>query len=247
MKLTLALMAVFVLSGAQDPLAEALRKGVVQEETNQNLDAAIQAYQSVLTQFGEERKTAATALFRLAECYRKQGKNDQAMAAYRRVVAEFADQTKLAEQSRTVLAQTFKLQTPQPTSARNPQTEEARRRYRELTVARIEAARGEIDIAQKKYDLGASEMFLVTQAKSRLSELERELAEFDAGASVVEVRYRNRALLREMIGGAEHELKNAQDGFNLGKVAQLDVFGAQVKLLELQRKLAALDAGINQR
>ena len=111
MKLTLALMALFVLSGAQgaqDPLAETLRKGVVQEETNQNLDAAIQAYQSVLTQFGEERKTAATALFRLAECYRKQGKNDPAIAAYKRVVEEFADQTKLAEQSRTVFAQTFK-------------------------------------------------------------------------------------------------------------------------------------------
>lgn len=116
MKLTLALMALFVISGAQgaqDPLAEALRKGVVQEESNQNLDAAIQAYQSVLTQFGEDRKTAATALFRLAECYRKQGKNDLAAAAYSRVVQEFADQTKLAEQSRTVLAQTFKVQTEQ--------------------------------------------------------------------------------------------------------------------------------------
>ncbi len=134
MKLTLALMALFVISGAQgaqDPLAETLRKGVVQEETNQNLDAAIQAYQSVLTQFGEERKTAATALFRLAECYRKQGKNDLAMAAYKRVVAEFADQTKLAEQSRTVLARTFKVQTPQAAGATSPQTEEARRRYRD--------------------------------------------------------------------------------------------------------------------
>jgi tetratricopeptide (TPR) repeat protein len=250
MKLTLALMALFVIAGAQgaqDPLAETLRKGVVQEETNQNLDAAIQAYQSVLTQFGEERKTAATALFRLAECYRKQGKNEPAMAAYKRVVAEFADQTKLAQQSQTVLAQTFKVQTPPAAGAPNPQTEEARRRYRETILAQIAMAKAQIDQEQKKFDLGATEIRSVLQAQSKLAELEGELAEFDAMPSVVEVRYRNRALLREMISGAEHELKNAQDGFNLGKVAQLDVFGAQMKLLELQRKLAALDAGINPR
>ena len=63
-------------------------------------------------------------MFRLAECYRKQGKNELAAAAYKRVVAEFADQTKLAEQSRTVLAQTFKIQTPQAAGTSNPQAEE---------------------------------------------------------------------------------------------------------------------------
>src|ERR1039457_5276610 len=91
------------LCAAQDKMAEALRKGIVEEDTNQNLNAAIQSYQSVVTQYDEDRKSAATALFRLAECYRKQGKNDQATAAYKRVVQEFADQNKLAEQSRSHL------------------------------------------------------------------------------------------------------------------------------------------------
>jgi len=91
------------LCPAQDKMAEALRKGIVEEDANRNLDAAIQSYQTVLAQFDEDRKSAATALFRIAECYRKQGKNDQATAAYKRVVQEFADQTKLADQSRSHL------------------------------------------------------------------------------------------------------------------------------------------------
>jgi tetratricopeptide (TPR) repeat protein len=248
MKFTLALMALFVIAGAQgaqDPLADALRKGVVQEETNQNLDAAIQAYQSVLTQFGEERKTAATALFRLAECYRKQGKNDLAVAAYSRVVQDFADQTKLAEQSRTVLAQTFKIQPPQAAGASNPQTEEARRRYRETILAQRNAVQAQMAAAQKRFDLGETKMLSVLQVQMRLAELEGELVAFDAGPE--EARHQQRLNLERQIMLAEQEVMNAQNDFKLGKVAQPDVSDAQVKLLELQRKLAALDAGINQR
>ena len=181
MKLTLALMAVFVLSGAQDPLAEALRKGVVQEESNQNLDAAIQAYQSVLTQFGEERKTAATALFRLAECYRKQGKNDLAMAAYQRVVAEFADQTKLAQQSRTVLAQTISGDQSTLPSLWLKAQQEARQRYRQLIEAQIKMVEEQLQYAEKQYQLGVNSKEDVDKVRIQLLNMQRELAGFDAG------------------------------------------------------------------
>jgi tetratricopeptide (TPR) repeat protein len=242
-KLTLALMALFVIAGAQgaqDPLAETLRKGVVQEDTNQNLDAAIQAYQSVLTQFGEERKTAATALFRLAECYRKQGKSDQAMAAYKRVVTEFSDQAKLAGQSRTVLAQTFKVPTEPAAGAPNPQTEEARRRYRDTILAQLAVARAQMAEEQKKFDLGTTEMVRVLQAQSKIAELEGELA--TVGAE--EARRQQRLSLERQIMFAKQEVMNAQIHFKLGSVPQLDVSNAQMKLLELQRQLAAFDAGI---
>jgi hypothetical protein len=42
-------------------------QGILEEESKQNLPAAIQAYQSVLTQYDNDRKTAAAALFRMAE------------------------------------------------------------------------------------------------------------------------------------------------------------------------------------
>src|ERR1039458_1122933 len=91
---------------AQDRMAETVRKGILEEETNGNLNAAIQSYQSVVTQYDEDRKSAATALFRLAECYRKQGKSKEAIAAYSRVVRDFADQSKLADPSRSQLSKT---------------------------------------------------------------------------------------------------------------------------------------------
>lgn len=184
MKPTLALMALFLLAGAQgaqDPLAETLRKGVVQEDTNQNLDAAIQAYQSVLTQFGEERKTAATALFRLAECYRKQGKNELAAAAYKRVVQEFADQAKLAEQSRTILARTISgEQTTLPFLWLKAQ-QEARQRYRQLIEAQIKMVEEQLQYAEKQYQLGASSKEDVDKVRIQLLNMQRELAGFDAG------------------------------------------------------------------
>ena len=69
---------------AADNLSEALQKGLLEEEANHDLNAAIQAYQSVIDQFGDQRKIAATAVFRLGECYRKQGKTNEANAQFRK-------------------------------------------------------------------------------------------------------------------------------------------------------------------
>lgn len=103
-KLTLLIVVLTAgLAGAQDRLADQLRKAIVEEESYQNLDKAIQAYQNIVAQFDEERRTAAAALFHLAECYRKQGKSGMAAPVYQRVVREFPDQTKLADASRNYL------------------------------------------------------------------------------------------------------------------------------------------------
>ncbi len=98
------LAAAAVPASAQERLADQLRKGVVEEEVNQNVDKAIQAYQAIVARYDEDRKTAGSALYRLAECYRKAGKREQAIAAYQRVTREFADQVALAEPSRRQLA-----------------------------------------------------------------------------------------------------------------------------------------------
>ncbi|MEO6183037.1 MAG: ankyrin repeat domain-containing protein, partial [Verrucomicrobiota bacterium] len=58
------------------------------------------AYQSVATQFDKDRKLAATAIFRLGEVYRKQGKTNEATAQYERIVREFSDQPELVKLSR---------------------------------------------------------------------------------------------------------------------------------------------------
>src|SRR5437867_328931 len=98
--LSALLVGVAESSLAADTLSESLQKGLFEEEANHNLDAAIKAYQSVLQQTEEQRKLAATAIFRLGECYRKLGKTNEASAQYERVLRQFGDQTTLAELDR---------------------------------------------------------------------------------------------------------------------------------------------------
>ena len=101
---TLLSAAIFAASAATNDATAALQKGLFEEEANHNLGAAIQAYQSVVVQFDKDRKLAATAVFRLGECYRKQGNTNEANAQYQRVLREFADQPTLATLSRQNLA-----------------------------------------------------------------------------------------------------------------------------------------------
>jgi ankyrin repeat protein len=99
--LTLGVLVCFTIQmRAADPLTDALQKGLVEEEANQNLDAAIKAYQDVLARAEEQRRVAATALFRLAECYRKQGKTNEATVEYRRLLRDYAEQSTLVNLSR---------------------------------------------------------------------------------------------------------------------------------------------------
>jgi Concanavalin A-like lectin/glucanases superfamily/Tetratricopeptide repeat len=71
---------------------ELFREALVEEELNQDLPAAIKAYKDVIAKLDANRKMAATALFHLGECYRKEGRKKDAVLQYRRVLQEFADQ-----------------------------------------------------------------------------------------------------------------------------------------------------------
>jgi len=184
MKIWQAVALVLIALGmgaAQDRLAETLRKGVVEEEKNQNLNAAIQAYQSILSQFDQDRPTVATALFRLAECYRKQGKSDQAIAAYKRVASEFQDQTKLAEQSRMVLAQTLKAPPVRVAETTTAQSEEDPRGVQAILKLRVNIMETRLAYRVQQHELGASNEASVAEARNELLQAQQELAAFEAG------------------------------------------------------------------
>jgi len=180
------------LGMAQDRIAESLRKGVVEEESKHNLNAAIQHYQTALAQFDEARQTAATALFRMAESYRKQGKDDQAIAAYKRVAREFADQGKLAEQSRSILAGTYHAATTEPLSNNELSTrnrineylkaqDQARQAYRNTLVEEVALIEKELQRVRKQVDLGAKGPEAINIVTIQLVQAQRQLYEFDAG------------------------------------------------------------------
>lgn len=97
----LILLLAATLARAQtNNLTALLQQGLFEEQANRNLDAAILDYQSLATQFDQDRQIAATAVFRLGECYRMQGKTNEAAAQYERVLKDFSDQTTLATLSR---------------------------------------------------------------------------------------------------------------------------------------------------
>ena len=96
---------IFLLAAALAPaqtnsLTALLQQGLFEEQANQNLDAAIADYSSLAKQFDKDRQLAATAVFRIGECYRMQSKTNEAAEQYERILRDFSDQTTLATLSR---------------------------------------------------------------------------------------------------------------------------------------------------
>jgi len=187
MKATLVLTFLVVsavgLKG-QVKLAETFNKAILEEESQHNLDAAVADYQRVVAAFDEERKTAAAALFRLAECQRKLHHDDQAKAAYERIVREFPDQGSAAEQSRTILAATYKVTAAPPAQAvfaASPQTREARQRYRQALQESVALAQSNQARIEGQVRAGVMGQDAAAEAKERTLKLQRELAAFDMG------------------------------------------------------------------
>ena len=102
--LAVALAISTIAHAATNDLTGLLQQGLFEEEANRNLDAAIANYQSLASAFDKDRQLAATAIFRLGECYRKLGKTNEAMVQYQRIVKEFSDQQTLVNLSRQNLA-----------------------------------------------------------------------------------------------------------------------------------------------
>ena len=126
---TLILLLTFLLSvtaHAADELTAVLQQALFNEEADHDLAAAIKAYQFVVAGADAQRKLAATAVFRLGECYRKLGQTNEAVAQYRRIVDQFTDQTNLVTLSRQNLVSLGAgVREPLPTSIRTSASSEA--------------------------------------------------------------------------------------------------------------------------
>lgn len=192
MRIGFAVLALMLgVAGAQEKMSEQLRKAIVEEEANQNLDKAIAAYQIILAQFEEERKAAATALFHLADCYRKQGKKEQAVASYRRVIREFPEQAQLTSASSNQLVKTYGLSQSQSvttasgkgreTSEYERQVMEARQRYRKALEMEIQLVESQIAQTERRIQIGTASFNEMSNLRKELLELQQRMAIFDAG------------------------------------------------------------------
>jgi hypothetical protein len=78
---------------------------MLDEELNSNPQAAAKNYEAMIAGFDQQRETAAQAIFRLGESYRRMGRIDEARLLYARILREFVDFPDLAKLSQRILTE----------------------------------------------------------------------------------------------------------------------------------------------
>ena len=155
---------------AASPVQESFRAGLAAEEVAHNVPEAIRHYETTLRLHTEDRTTAATALVRMADLYKRQGQANPALAAYRRVVLEFPDQTNLVQ-----LAQA---QLPESENALNRgKQKDGRARSRELIEQEIHLVELEVRDLKGQVPRGVASVSDLRKAERDLLHLRREQIE----------------------------------------------------------------------
>jgi ankyrin repeat protein/tetratricopeptide (TPR) repeat protein len=162
---------------ATNEVSALLQKGLFEEEANQNLEAAIQAYQGVIAQTEKNRQYAATAIFRLGECYRKEGKTSEANVQYQLILSEFPDQTELAKLSRGYLGNSA-------VAAGAGSSDAARQAERQYLLQEIDLAQQELDHEKKLVEAKLMSANDTMAAAEKVLELKHQLAALDASQPV---------------------------------------------------------------
>jgi lipopolysaccharide biosynthesis regulator YciM len=81
-----------------------LQKGIYTEETVGDLDAAIKIYEQVVAEAEANRSHVAQAHYRLAMCYEKKGRKQEAATALQKLVEQFPKETEVVGQARAKLS-----------------------------------------------------------------------------------------------------------------------------------------------
>lgn len=96
-------LAVATAPGAESA-GDRLQKGIYQEETVGDLDAAMKVYQEIVASEKANRPHVAHAKYRLGMCHVKKGEKENAVGTFQGLIKEFPGQTNLLEQARGRLA-----------------------------------------------------------------------------------------------------------------------------------------------
>lgn len=96
-------MGVFVQAAAEQSPAVLLQEALYQEETEGNLDKAIELYQQVIEQAADVERVAARATYQLAMCHVKKGENDEAAKYFRQVISQYPKQISTVKKAQSQL------------------------------------------------------------------------------------------------------------------------------------------------
>jgi tetratricopeptide (TPR) repeat protein len=229
MKTAIVLAVAFASQcAAQDQLSDLLRKAVVEEDVNHNLDAAIKQYRAILDRYRDDRTTAATALFRAAECYRKLGETTEADAAYNQLIAQFPDQTALVDRSR-------QLRATQPAAKPPIDTTEMQLLHQkyDLAVQHMNQVRHAMELGlESQTELKQAQTAVI---RAQLSMLNQQAAA--VGPAADDQRRQRRVLLEQLVAIAQESLAEEERRFRLGAVGPDAVNQRKSQLLDLQLEL----------
>ena len=164
------LLAAVCAPAQTNSLTALLQQGLFEEQANRNLDAAIADYQSLALQFDRDRQLAATAVFRLGECYRAQGRTNEAAAEYQRILHDFSDQQTLAMLSREDLAGMGMAQV----------SSDARQQQKDLLAKQIALAEQDLTVTQTLVQTGQATQVELRAAQSQVLRLRQELSALDS-------------------------------------------------------------------
>ena len=234
---------------ATNDLTPALQRGLFEEEANQNLGAAIQAYQSVAGQFDKDRKLAATAIFRLGECYRKQNNTNDAALQYERILREFSDQPTLVTLSRQSLSGMGSAlpapaaTTASETAANTAAAAEAEALALEARIAELKALpKDKLSIAiQQDFPnpVLTSLMQKRTEAEQKLAELEKEYG--PRHAEVLKTEARADTIAKQI----DEQVQSVLQGLEIKRTAAkraAEVLQAQIGAAAAKRDAASTSA-----
>ncbi|HEV7926936.1 MAG TPA: ankyrin repeat domain-containing protein [Verrucomicrobiae bacterium] len=184
MKFILTVLVSLAASGlaaaGTNDLTTPLQRGLFEEEANHQLDAAIVNYKDAIEHFDQERQLAATAIFRLGECYRKLGRTNEAAVQYNRIIREFDDHNELVTLSRQSLTGMGMSAPAVPSSL----SAAARQKQQQILQEEIKVVEQQLELQRTQVKTGTlpEEATLATVMKTL--ELKRQLAELEGNPAL---------------------------------------------------------------
>jgi ankyrin repeat protein len=235
MKLKFCLLAIMLAlatlaRGETNDLTGLLQKGLFEEEANRDLNAAIANYQSLASAFDKDRQLAATAVFRLGECYRKLGKTNEAATEYQRILKDFSDQQTLVTLSRQNLAALNMAPAPAKPGGNEPSLLDA-----EANVAAFQTQIREIE----KLPVDEARVYVqqnfpnsvLTESMTQLVTAERDLIKIKTDYTPEHPKYKN---AQELVDDLNRKIDAQVTGVIEGLKTKLAVAQSLVELLRNQ-------------
>ena len=220
---------------SRNSLEDKFRMALIEEETGQQLDPAIQAYKEVIAALDEQRKMAVTAIFTLGECYRKQGKTNEAVMQYERILRDFSEQKTVVDLAQRRCAELSpnksRKGTPLVSGSVVPKT---------FDPAQVKTIRDEIKLVekqllevQKRLENGRATTSELYKPQQDLFVLERQLPENADPAN-------QKLLIEQQMKLLEKQKEEVRKKIMVGAATSIDAIPIEREMLGLERELLSV-------